>query len=472
MSRDGIRRKKRPAVMFQGTGSNVGKSVLTAAFCRILRQDGYRVAPFKAQNMSLNSYAADGGEMGRAQVVQAQACGIGPDVRMNPILVKPTTETGSQVIVMGKPARTVDFREQMDHFAEAREIAFSAYDSLSSEYDVLVLEGAGSPAEVNLKDIVNMETARHAEAPVLLVGDIDRGGVFASFVGHMEVMTEWKRRLVAGFVINRFRGIKALLDPAIEFTERFTGLPTLGVVPHIPDLGIPDEDSVTWKSFFASEGDGVEVAVIDLPHISNFTDFDALRAESDVRLRAVRSASELGRPDAVVLPGSKNVLHDLSWLRETGLADAVMRSDAEVIGICGGYQMLGIKISDPHGIEGGGETSGLGLLPVETVLEREKTLRQVEGMHPCGLPITGYEIHHGVTEAGLVCEDGRAWGTYLHGVFDSDVFRRWFIDKLRAGRGLPPGEASAFDIEPALDRLAGIVRESLDVGAIYARMGL
>ncbi len=323
VTRKSVGRRMKPAVMLQGTSSNAGKSIMAAAFCRILLQDGYSVAPFKAQNMSLNSYVTrDGGEMGRAQVVQAQACRIDPDVRMNPILLKPSSDTGAQVILMGKPVGNMDVNTYIRYKPEAFTAVKEAYDSLASEHDVIILEGAGSPAEVNLKhhDIVNMTMARYARSPVILVGDIDRGGVFASFIGTMEVLAEWERALVAGFVINRFRGDKSLLDDAINYVERYTGRPTFGVVPYLQDLGLPEEDSVTFKSGPKEEtrpaGDVVEIALIDLPHISNFTDFDSLRLEPDVHLSIVREPRDMGHPDVVILPGSKNVIGDLDYLEE------------------------------------------------------------------------------------------------------------------------------------------------------------
>ncbi len=495
-------RRRTPAVMFQGTGSNAGKSILTAALCRILLQDGYRVAPFKSQNMSLNSYVTlRGGEMGRAQVVQAQACRTDPDVRMNPVLLKPNSETGAQVIVMGKPVGNMDVAAYIRYKPEAFRAACDAFDSLAAEHDALVLEGAGSPAEVNLKhhDIVNMAMARYARAPVLLVGDIDRGGVFASFVGTMEVLAEWERALVRGFVINKFRGQEALLGDALRYTENHTGRPTLGVVPYLQHLGLPEEDSVTFKSEASAPAgtgaDAVEIALIDLPHISNFTDFDPLRLEPDVRLRIIRRAQDLENPDAVILPGSKNVLGDLDHLRKSGLAakisELACRGKTEIVGVCGGFQILGREIADPHGIESGARSRpGLGLLPVTTELAREKTLACVSARHTdSGCRLRGYEIHHGQTGGSdpaplVVLDDGRvvgvkgrdglAWGTYLHGIFDADEFRRWFIDRLRVRRSLPPvGRVLAvYDLEPAFDRLAEVVRRSLRIEEIYRLMGL
>ncbi len=497
-----VKPKKTPSLMFQGTSSNAGKSVLTAALCRILLQDGYRVAPFKSQNMSLNSFVTrDGGEMGRAQVVQAQASRLDPDVRMNPVLLKPCSDTGAQVIVLGRPVGNMDVNQYIDYKPRAFAKARAAYDSLAGEFDAIVLEGAGSPAEVNLKhhDIVNMRMAAYAEAPVLLVGDIDRGGVFASFIGTMEVLAEWERQLVAGFVVNRFRGQEKLLEPAFAYTERHTGRPVLGTVPYLKDHGLPEEDSVSYKSgAFDRPGDrepGVEIALIDLPHISNFTDFDSLRIEPDVSLRIVRSPADLNQPDAVIIPGSKNVIGDLLYLRASGLDRGLNRLAAdgrtEIVGVCGGFQILGRDIADPHGIESGGRTlEGLGLLPVSTILEKEKTLERVRARHlPTGQAIFGYEIHHGRTDGqglqplvqredgetiGLGRENGLVWGTYLHGLFDADAFRRWFIDRLRSRRGLEAsGEIRVvYDLEPALDRLAEVVRRSLRMEVIYNLMGL
>ena len=498
-----VKRKTTPAIMFQGTSSNAGKSVLTAAMGRILLQDGYRVAPFKSQNMSLNSFVTrDGGEMGRAQVVQAQACRLDPDVRMNPILLKPNSDTGSQVIVLGKPVGNMEVLDYVRYKPQAFEAAKQAYDSLAREADVMVLEGAGSPGEVNLKhhDIVNMQMARYAKAPVLLVGDIDRGGVFASFVGTMEVLAEWERKLVAGFVVNQFRGKKDLLDDANEYTLRHTGRPIFGIVPYLTNLGLPEEDSVSFKCGVFDEvrpclDDSVEIAVVDLPHISNFTDFDAFRAEPDVRLTIVRRARDLNRPDAVIIPGSKNVIGDMEYLVGSGIAERIKElTDAdqtELVGLCGGFQMIGARIADPYEIESAGRTlEGLGMLNMTTVLAREKTLTLVSAVHiESGLTVRGYEIHHGQSEPDgveplLEHPDGRSigarspqrriWGTYMHGIFDADEFRRWFIDKLRQRRGLPPaGKVLAcYDIEPALDRLADVVRDGLDIPKIYRLMGL
>lgn len=489
-----VKKRQATTIMFQGTSSNAGKSVLTTALCRILQQDGFRVAPFKSQNMSLNSFVSrDGGEMGRAQVVQAQACRIEPDPRMNPILLKPNSVTGSQVILMGKSVGNMNVDKYIQFKPQAFEVAKQAFDSLAEEQDVVVIEGAGSPGEVNLKshDIVNMAMARYAAAPVLLVGDIDRGGVYASFVGTMEVLAEWERKLVAGFVVNRFRGQESLLADAHDYVLRHTGVPVLGVLPYLSDLGLPEEDSVSFKASHSEESgqqaDAVEIAILDLPHISNFTDFDALRIEPDVVVRIVRHLEELGTPDAIILPGSKNVATDLAYLRINGLAERILalaqQGETEIVGICGGYQMLGNRIDDPHQVESSGASiTGLGLLPLHTVMAAEKTLERVTGKHLLsGLSITGYEIHHGqsfltgdawmVNEAGeaIGCGKDLVWGSYLHGVFDADAFRRWFIDRLRVRRGQPAiGRVIAtYDLQAALDRLAAMARERLDMKKIY-----
>lgn len=496
------RKRVKPALMFQGTSSNAGKSVLTAALGRILLQDGYRVAPFKAQNMSLNSFVTrNGGEMGRAQVFQAQACRLDPDVRMNPILLKPNSDTGSQVIVCGKPVGNMDVMEYVRYKPIAFDAAKQAYDSLAAEHDVMLLEGAGSPAEVNLKhhDIVNMHMAKYANASVLMVGDIDRGGVFASFVGTMEVLSEWERSLIKGFVVNRFRGDKGLLADALDYTVRHTGRPVLGVVPYLPNHGLPEEDSVTFKTGRfdkrAHDEETVEIAIVDIPHISNFTDFDALRIEPDVKLIIARTPEDLNNPDAIILPGSKNTIGDMQYVRDSGLAEKIRHAHehehTEVIGICGGFQMIGARIADPHKLESDGKTiEGLGFLNVTTVMAPEKTLTRMTARHlDSGHAVTGYEIHHGQTDSpevapvlktddgrwdGAKSPDGLIWGTYAHGIFDEDQFRRWFIDRLRVRRGLPASGKvqSKYDLEPALNRLADTVRESLDMDRIYRMLGL
>lgn len=502
-----VRRTKRtPALMLQGTSSNAGKSVLAAAFCRIFLQDGYSVAPFKAQNMSLNSFVTDEGcEMGRAQVTQAMACRQRPDVRMNPVLLKPGSDTGSQVIVMGRPVGNMSVGEYVRYKPRAWEAVKTAYDSLANEHDIMVIEGAGSPAEVNLKhhDIVNMAMARHAGARVLLAGDIDRGGVFASMVGTMHLLTPAERDTVEGFLINRFRGDESLLEPAFGQMFEHTGKPVLGTIPYIHSLGLPEEDSVSFKEGFRPEArklapdQCVDIAVIDLPRISNFNDMDPLHAEPDVRVRVVSDAHELGTPDAVIIPGSKSTVPDMKALRGAGMA-AALRALAgnggrtRIVGICGGFQMLGEVVDDPFGLES--ETTrmdGFGLLPVQTTLVPEKTLTRTWGTHvKSGCEVHGYEIHHGQTKPlsdslrvalrdnagqplGFARADGRVWGTYLHGLFDADEFRRWFIDQLRRDRGLAPLGAVQvrFDLEDALDHLAGVVRQAVCMEKIYKALG-
>lgn len=495
---------KPPAFMLQGTSSNAGKSILATALCRILLQDGYRVAPFKAQNMSLNSFVTrNGGEMGRAQVLQAQACRLEPDVRMNPVLLKPSSDTGSQVIVWGKPVKSMDVQSYITFKKEAKTYVCQAYDELSQDYDVLVLEGAGSPAEINLKphDLTNMFMAHYANANVFLVGDIDRGGVFASFVGTMELLDLWEKELLAGFVINRFRGQKSLLDSAISFTETRTKRPVFGVVPYIKDLGLPEEDSVSFKTAWEKnlppkDAAHVTIGCIDLPHISNFTDLDPLLLEPDVRVLIVKGPQDLETiPDIIILPGSKNVISDLQNLHQSHLKEVlyslVSQKKTELVGICGGFQMLGQQVADPYGIESHTEKeTGLGLLPVITELGYDKTLTQVIGWHhPSKCHVHGYEIHHGSTytlnnqascvittesgrEIGFANPDGSIWGTYLHGLFDNDQFRRWFIDRLRQKKGFPALKSPqlCYDLEEKLDQLASIVRENLNMDKIYSML--
>ena len=488
------------ALMLQGTSSGAGKSVLTTALCRILLQDGMRVCPFKAQNMSLNSgVTRDGLELGRAQIVQAQAARLEPDVRMNPVLLKPNSDTGSQIIVLGRPIGNAAAKPYMREVREQlRSTVHQAYDELASDYDVMVLEGAGSPGEVNLKrgELVNMSMARHAGAPVLLVGDIDRGGLYASFVGHMEVMEEWERDLVAGFIVNRFRGDPTLLGDAHDYVLRHTGKPVLGIVPFRRDLGLPEEDGVALQQWHNdSRGAVLDIALIELQHTSNFTDLDPLRIEADVRVRLVHKVEDLGRPDALIVPGSKNTLADLADLRTRGfgpvLAEFAATGSCEVVGLCGGLQMLGQTLSDPNAVESSRiATTGLGLLPLSTEFVAEKTRARSNAKHlPSGLAVRGYEIHHGVThvpaELALFTRDdgavvgarsatGRVWGTYLHGVFDDDRFRRHWLDSLRVRRGMPAlgGIQATYDIDSAIDGVAALVRASLDMSTIRRLVGL
>jgi adenosylcobyric acid synthase len=494
-------------LMIQGTASSAGKSLLVAALCRIFRQDGVRVAPFKAQNMALNSFVTrEGHEMGRAQVVQAQAAGLEPHVDMNPILLKPEQDARSQVVVMGKPWATLVAGEYYRRKGELWSVVTAALDRLRERYDLVIIEGAGSPAEINLResDIVNMAVARYARAPVLLVGDIDRGGVFASLVGTMVLLQEDERRLIKGFIINKFRGDVTLLHDGLTMLEERTGVPVLGVVPFIWDLQIAEEDSVALDgvSRTGDRGQGirdkVDIAVIRLPRISNFDDFDALALEEGVQVRFVDGLDRLGHPQAIILPGTKSTIADLLWLRQVGLARAICElaeKGIPVVGICGGYQMLGRTISDPNGVESAeGQVEGLGLLPVDTVFEAVKATYQAQARIETdrgflaeieGQEIEGYEIHMGYSRGGepafrllarsdqpvdapdgTVDERGRVFGTYLHGLFDNPNLRRAWLRSLgwdAAFSGLSMAEVR----EQEYDRLAQQVRESLDMKRVY-----
>lgn len=494
-------RKKTPSLMLQGTCSNAGKSVLTAAFCRILNQDGFDVAPFKAQNMSLNSYVTvDGGEMGRAQVVQAQAARLLPDWRMNPILLKPNSDTGSQVIINGQPVGNMDVLAYHRYKTEARQKVKDAYDELSSEHQIMVLEGAGSPGEVNLKahDIVNMRMAQYAKSPVLIVGDIDRGGVYASFVGVMEVLEQWERDLVGGFLVNRFRGDASLLSSAHGYVTKHTGKDVLGVVPYLSQLGIPEEDSVSFKSGinFSSTHDEskINIGVLSLPHIANFTDIEPFEGEADVQLQIINSPEQLSNLDCLIIPGTKNVLGDLEWLKLKGFTTAIdflVEKNITIVGICGGYQILGQNISDPHSIESQhGNSYGLGLLDINTEIMAQKQLVQRYGIHKTSNhKVSGYEIHHGITtssndgifsfDGGYECgsrasQNDAIWGAYLHGMFDEDIFRRWFINSIRQKKDWSINDEilHKYDLENSFNRLADVVRKSVDMDDIYKLIGV
>lgn len=492
-----LKRKKTPSLMILGASSNAGKSVLVAGLCRIMLQDGIAVTPFKSQNMALNSYVTlDGAEIGRAQAMQAQAAGLDPDVRMNPVLLKPNSDTGSQVIINGQVVGNMKVREYVAYKEKAFTAAKEAYDSLSSDYDAVILEGAGSPGEVNLKahDIVNLNMARYAEAPSLLAGDIDRGGVYASFIGTYETFSESERELVKGFIVNRFRGDASLLRDAHEYVKDFTGRDIFGVVPYLKNLGLPEEDSVSFCDAFSSNDEKhettLDIALLAIPHIANFTDFDALSNEPDVKIRLVRNKDELGNPAAIIIPGSKNVISDMKFLNDSGLTQElkVHAGKIPLIGICGGMQILGGRISDPHNIESGGDISGLGLLPLTTVFAKKKTLQKTIATHKTSnLQVEGYEIHHGVTDFShaqalttrsdgvtVGVGDDNIWGTYIHGVFDRDEFRRWFIDSLRVRNNLPKIEKViySYDLSSAFDRLADTLRDSLPIDKIYQMMGI
>ena len=502
-------------VMVQGTASHVGKSVLVTALCRIFRQDGYRVAPFKAQNMSNNSFVTlDGGELGRAQAVQAEACGIDPQVEMNPILLKPEADHRSQVVLLGRPVA----KASAGYFATAKPMLWQkvaqSLDTLRSQYDVVVIEGAGSPAEINLKqnEIVNMRVALHSGAPVLLAGDIDRGGVFASLIGTMEILEPRERDAVSAFIINKFRGDVGLLKPGLVWLEERTGKPVLGVVPYYRDIEIAEEDSVSLERSqpLASPAEHVlDIAVMSLPHISNFDDFAPLSREPGVRLRYVEGRDSLGDPDLMILPGTKTTMADLRWLRERGLAADIClkaKGGTPVIGICGGYQMMGRRILDPQGVESpAAESDGLDLLPVDTAFATTKETHRVSGVVSAdsGLlsragncAVEGYEIHMGSSvpivpstrpfrisrpdrptqSDGAISPDGRAIGTYVHGLFNSYSLRRALLEQLAEWKGveLPYTSDTGGQLsrDGEYDKLADTVRSNIDIDLLYQITGL
>ena len=473
-------------IMIQGTMSNAGKSLLCAALCRIFHQDGYSVAPFKSQNMALNSFITDEGlEMGRAQVVQAEAAGIKPSVLMNPVLLKPTTDVGSQVIVKGEVRSNMSATEYFKYKKQLIPEIMSAYDKLASENDIIVIEGAGSPAEINLKedDIVNMGLAKMIDAPVLLVGDIDRGGVFAQLYGTVALLEPEERAMIKATVINKFRGDVSILAPGLDMLAKLVKVPCAGVIPYM-NVDIDDEDSLS-RRLSSGERKEVDIAVIYLPRISNFTDFSPFERFPGVSLRYIKNAAELGKPDMIIIPGTKSTIADLKWMRQNGLESEVLKSASRgtpVFGICGGLQMLGKSISDPFGSEGGGSIAGMGLLDIETIFGKEKTRTQVEGSF-CGingifagldgLKYRGYEIHMGQSSGkGAVLQNGNIYGSYIHGLFDEADIARTIVEALYKRKGLPFDESAVFDPhayrEEQYDRLAGIVRSALDIRLIYS----
>ena len=498
-------------IMVQGTSSHAGKSVLATALCRIFARDGLQVAPFKAQNMSLNSYVTpDGGEIGRSQAVQAAAAMVAPRVEMNPVLLKPEDDRRSQVVVMGRPSAVASARGYYELKSGIWDAVREALRRLRADYDVVVIEGAGSPAEVNLRqhDIVNMRVAIHADTPVLLVGDIDRGGVFAQIVGTMALLEPRERALVKGYVINKFRGDQSLLAPGLDYLREKTGVPVAGVLPYFSDIHIPEEDSLGLESRRKDGGTAsLDVAVTRLPHIANFDDFDPLVREPDVQLRYVSSAREFGHPDLVIIPGSKTTAADLDWLRTQGLAECIVaarRGGTPVVGICAGYQMLGEQLLDPGGVESTrAETCGLGLLPLSTTFSDDKATHQVKArviegrglLSACqGADLSAYEIHMGVTSAtGLVSpflvnlrsglsvempegaadDEGLTMGTYLHGLFHNAAVRGSILGFLAERKGLEflPAEG---DLDPGVeyDKLAALVRERIDMELVYRVAGL
>jgi adenosylcobyric acid synthase len=491
-------------IMIQGTMSNAGKSLFTAGLCRIFKEDGYRVAPFKAQNMALNSYITkEGLEMGRAQVVQAEAAGIVPRVIMNPILLKPTSDKGSQVIVNGEVLGNYSAEE----YYQLKEILAlevkKAYDVLADEFEIIVIEGAGSPAEINLmdKDLVNMGMARMADAPVLLVGDIDRGGVFAALYGTIMLLPREDRKYIKGMIINKFRGDEKLLQPGLRMIEELTDIPVIGVMPYI-HIDIEDEDSLSGRLSKDRIPDALDIAVVHLPRISNFTDFNVFEQMEGVSLRYVKSVSDLKNPDLIIIPGTKNTMGDLLYIRQNGLEVAILKHVAKekpVFGICGGFQMMGIKLSDPDGVEHGGEMAGLGIFNTETVFEKEKIRTQVAGnfgkvpgifSNLSGLPFEGYEIHMGVTkgeEMGILTklhtiqgissnkEEGRskgnAYGSYVHGIFDKEGIAIKIIRAIAEEKGISTNASEVLNFqqykEEQYHRLAEEIRKAIPMNKIY-----
>ena len=523
--------------MIQGTMSNVGKSLLAAGLCRVFRQDGYRVAPFKSQNMALNSFITEEGlEMGRAQVVQAEAAGIKPQVAMNPILLKPTNDVGSQVIVNGEVLGNYSAR---DYFAMKKQLipdVMAAYRKLEREYDIIVIEGAGSPAEINLKqdDIVNMGLAKMVHAPVLLVGDIDRGGVFAQLVGTLSLLEPDERSMVKGLIINKFRGDKSILDPGIDMLEKMAGIPVVGVTPWLR-IDIDDEDSLSEKLEAGREAKAIDIAVIRFPRISNFTDFNPFELMDEVSVRYITKPSQLGHPDMIILPGTKSTIRDLLWMRQNGLEAAIHKEAAAgtvIFGICGGFQMLGQTLADPLEVENGGTTRGMGLLPIRTVFTPAKTRTQAKGhfIKPTGclsalqnMAFEGYEIHMGATgdgpllhfEAGATgdgpllhldtgkgggpANDGcraltrvsactgdtclektegacfqNIYGTYIHGIFDKEHVAGEIVRTLGQKKGLDISACTGTDAasyrETQYNLLADAIRKHMDMQAVYRIM--
>jgi adenosylcobyric acid synthase len=495
------------ALMFVGTSSESGKSVMAAAFCRLLKKRGIRVAPFKAQNMALNSYVTrDGKEMGRAQVVQAEAAGLEPDVNMNPILLKPSSEFGSQVIIQGVVHSTMDAKNYYCMKKHLWKNVTESYDRLAGQYECMILEGAGSPVEMNLKDsdIVNMAMAEYADARVILVADIDRGGVFASILGTVELLEQHERDRLIGFIINKFRGDESLLRDGLTFIEQKTNKPVLGIVPYLKDLYIPGEDSVSLSrkttAACRTKITHAVIGIIRLPHISNYTDFDPLEADGRFQVDYLNTARNLIDYDAVILPGSKNVYFDMNFLKESGFVQKLLEYEHQggrIVGICGGYQMLGTRIQDPHGVEDhGGETPGIGLLPIYSIMEESKITRRFCGLFnvpeiTVPIEVEGYEIHMGRTfplcdadiiylrnnggtagSSDIARRDGRVWGTYLHGLFESDMLRTNFLKWLTNDATIEDDKGFSYRAykEHNYDMLAGILEQQVNIAQIFHEM--
>lgn len=476
-------------VMVQGTTSDAGKTVLVAGLCRLLARRGHSVAPFKPQNMALNSaVTADGGEIGRAQALQAIACNVPAHTDMNPILLKPSSDTGAQVIVHGKVISELDARSYHDYKRVAMQAVLESHERLSLQYDYIIVEGAGSPAEINLRenDVANMGFAEAVDCPVIIVADIDRGGVFAHLVGTLQLLSETEQARVRGFVINKFRGDISLLTPGNDWLETFTGKPVLGVIPYLQGLNLEEEDAIATQQVLDNSQDTLKVVVPVFSRISNHTDFDALRLHPQVDLQFIGPGQSPPAADLIILPGSKNVRRDLQWLRDNDWESSIakhLRYGGKLLGICGGYQMLGLHINDPLGIEEApGESEGLGLLEIRTQLEEQKQLLQVSGeLVPFGQAVSGYEIHCGTTAGesayttlcdlqdgrsdGVISNDGQIMGTYLHGLFDEPAAR----DALLQWAGINPGVAPALaDVrEEQLNRLADTLEADLDCSVLF-----
>ncbi|WP_227935536.1 cobyric acid synthase [Alkalihalobacillus deserti] len=488
-------------LMIQGTHSDAGKSALVTALCRIFVQDGFKTAPYKSQNMALNSYiTVDGKEIGRAQGVQAEAAGIKATTDMNPILIKPSGESESQIVVHGKPYKNMQagaYRQEF--FQQGLQLIQESYSRLSNQFERIVIEGAGSPAEINLNDreLVNMRVAQMANSPVILVGDIEKGGVFASLVGTLQLLSPEDRQRVIGVIINKFRGDVSLLQPGLSWFEEYTGLPILGVVPYINDLMIEAEDSVVLSKYASKEDASkeIDIAVIRYPMISNFTDVDPFFEEPDCHVRFVKTAEELGEPDLVILPGSKNTIEDMMFLNNKGLTNRILnlaQKDTTIVGICGGYQMLGNVIEDRYGIESRHiQIEGFGLIPMKTSMTSNKTTVLSEGIALFGeenIPVTGYEIHMGESyyekeynhfiqlaerTDGTITHDRKIVGTYFHGIFHNDLFREVLLNEIRQTKGLEPihNRASfARKKEEGFDLLAKVVRENIELDRINEMM--
>ncbi len=496
--------------MIQGTGSSVGKSIIVAGLCRVFKNMGYKVVPFKSQNMALNSYITkDGKEMGRAQVVQAEACGLEPDADMNPVLIKPSSDTGAQIILQGKVYGNMSAMEYHKFKKKAKEVVVDSFNRLSKKFDLMIIEGAGSPAEINLmeNDIANMGMAEIADAPVVLVGDIDKGGVFASLYGTVELLPEKYKKKIKAFLINKFRGDKRLLEPGLKQLTDITGIPFVGVIPYIKDLYIQDEDGVAVQMKVKNQLglNEINIGVLHLPHISNFTDFDALEKEPDVSLKYITCTEDFDKFDVIIIPGSKNTIDDLEYLKENQFENKIknfLKNNRFLIGICGGFQMLGKKIYDPHHVESSkDEHNGLGFFNFTTIMAKEKTTRQVKVKLIEKIPffedtqeiLEGYEIHMGKniyenenlifeniedsSKDGLVSKSGNIFGTYIHGIFDNDNFRRSYLNFVRKSKGLKPLPIdSSLNYkkykEQGFEKLAEIIKQNIDMNMLMKIIGI